>query len=210
MLSGYPIILVNLRNSLSIVVGGGAVAERKVHSLLDAEARVRVIAPTLTDDLGKLVRDGQIEWLSRPFRVGDLAGSFLVIAATDDEESNGQVAREASERGLLVNVVDDPDECNFLAPAVVRRGGLTIAIGTSGQAPALAASLRARLETEFGDEWGPYLDWLARIRGRLAERYPDLDARRQAWGRVLDSQLRALVATHGDDEIEAYIARLLG
>ncbi len=210
MSGGLPITLTGLETKLCIVVGGGAVAERKVESLLAAGARVRVIAPAATDALTTLARDGKIEWLPCVYRDGDLEGAFLVVAATDDAEVNHAVARQATTRGLLVNVVDDPAWCNFTAPAVVRRGDLTIAISTGGDAPALAGHLRAELEWQFGDEWSAYIEWLARLRGRIAARYPEIDARRQAWARVLDSDLRMYVATRGDQEIEARIAELLG
>ena len=210
MSGGLPITLTGLETKLCIVVGGGAVAERKVESLLDASARVRVIAPAATDALAALARGGKIEWLPSAYRDGDLEGAFLVIAATDDAPVNRAVAQEATARGILVNVVDDPAWCNFTAPAVVRRGDLTIAISTGGDVPALAGHLRGELERQFGDEWDAYVEWLARLRGRIAARYPELEARRQAWARVLDSDLRIYVATRGDQEIEARIAELLG
>ncbi len=209
MSGGLPVTLTGLETKHCLVVGGGGVAERKVHALLDADAQVRVIAPTVTGELANMARGGKIEWLPRAYRSGDLAQAVLVIAATNDAEINHAVAREAIERGLLVNVVDDPAWCNFTAPAVVRRGDLTIAVSTGGDVPALAGHLRAQLERQFGDEWGAYIEWLTRLRGRIAARYPEIDARRQAWARVLDSDLRTHIAAHGDAEIEARIAELL-
>ena len=209
MNGGLPITLTHLATQLSLVVGGGAVAERKVRALLDANARVRVIAPTLTDELADLARGGKIEWLPRAYRSGDLADTFLVIAATDEPQVNRAVAQEAQARGALVNVVDDPDYSNFIAPAVVRRGDLTIAISTGGDVPALAGHLRAQLEQEFGDEWSAYVEWLARIRPQIAARFPGLEARRQVWKRVLNSDLREWIAARGDEEIQARILQIL-
>ena len=209
MRSGLPITLTHLDTKLSLVVGGGAIAERKVCALLDAGAHVRVIAPTLTDDLADLARGGKIEWVPRAYGSGDLAGAFLVIAATDDAQVNHDVARQAQERNLMVNVVDDPDYCSFFAPAVVRRGDLTIAVGTGGDVPALAGHLRAQLERQFGDEWGAYVDWLTRMRVRIAARYPDVTARREAWARVLDSDLREFIATHSEMEFESRVEEML-
>ncbi len=209
MNGGLPVTLTHLTSRLSLVIGGGEIAERKVHALLDANARVRVLAPTVTDELSDLARGGKIEWLPRAFHSGDLAEAFLVIAATDDAQVNRDIAREAQARGQLVNVVDGPDYCNFFAPAVVRRGGLTIAIGTGGDVPALAAYLRAQFEQQFGNEWGEYVEWLARIRGRIAARYPDLTARRHAWTRVFDSDLCEFIVAHSGTEIEKRISEIL-
>ena len=209
MNGGLPITLTHLAARLALVVGGGAIAERKVHALLDAGARVRVIAPTVTDELGDLARSGEIEWLPRAYRSCDFADSFLVIAATDHSTVNLDIAQEAQARDLLVNVVDDPDHCNFTAPAVVRRGDLTIAISTGGDVPALAAHLRAQLEQQFGDEWGAYVEWLARMRAQIAARYPDMASRRRAWTRVLDSDLRERIAAQSKVEIEKRVSEIL-
>jgi precorrin-2 dehydrogenase/sirohydrochlorin ferrochelatase len=206
---GLPVTLVNLTHSLCLVVGGGEIAERKVHALLDADARVRVIAPVVTDELADLARGGKIEWLARAYRSGDLADAFLVIAATDDPPINRAIAQDARAKGLLINIVDDPDYGNFIAPAVVRRGDLAIAISTGGDVPALAGHLRAQLEQQFGTEWGAYVEWLARMRPQIAARHPEMAARRQAWARVLDSDLRAFIAAHGDEEIQARILQIL-
>ena len=209
MSGGLPITLTHLAARLSLVVGGGEIAERRARALLDAGARVRVIAPSGTDGLAALAHGGKIDWLARPYRSGDLAGAFLVIAATDDAQVNRAVAQEARARDQLVNVVDDPDYCDLIAPAVVRRGNLTIAISTGGDVPALAGHLRAQLEQQFGDEWNAYVEWLARIRGRIAERYPEMTARRQAWTRVLDSDLRGFIVAHSEMEIETRISEIL-
>lgn len=209
MNGSLPITLTHLATRLSLVIGGGEIAERKVHALLDAEARVRVMAPMVTDGLADLARDGKIEWLPRRYRSGDLAGAFLVIAATDDPLVNRAIAQEAQAHNQLVNVVDEPDDCNFFAPAVVRRGDLTIAVSTGGDVPALAGHLRAQLEQQFGNEWGAYVEWLARIRPLVATRYPEMEARLQAWKRLLDSDLLGFIATQGDEKINARILQIL-
>jgi uroporphyrin-III C-methyltransferase / precorrin-2 dehydrogenase / sirohydrochlorin ferrochelatase len=195
--SGLPVTLIKLDARLCIVVGGGAVAERKARALLAAAARVRVVAPTLTDGLSELAQTGAIEWLARAYCAGDLATTFLVIAATDDAQVNHAVAREANERGCLINVVDDPAYCNFITPAVVRRGDLTIAVCSGGEAPALAGHLRAQLEQQFGPEWAEYVARLAQVRQHIAARYPDVNLRRQVWQRLLEADLERLLT--GDE-----------
>ncbi|MBI4790204.1 MAG: bifunctional precorrin-2 dehydrogenase/sirohydrochlorin ferrochelatase [Chloroflexi bacterium] len=208
MNKGLPITLAHLDRKLCVVVGGGEVAERKVRALLETVAKVRIIAPHLTDGLSTRAQSGEIEWYPRAYGPGDL-DAFLVITATDDTGTNAAIAREATARGCLLNVVDDATLCNFIAPAIVRRGDLTIAISTGGDVPALAAHLRAQLEAQFGDEWGAYGAFLAQLRPQIAARYPDLDARRAAWARVLDSDLRAYIDTRDESEIAARVEELL-
>ncbi len=207
--NGLPITLTHLNTRLCIVVGGGEVAERKVGALLDAHARVRVIAPTLTERLAGFAASGQLEWVARDYCSGDFENAFLVIAATNNRSVNRSVAQDAADRHILVNAVDDPDCSSFISPAVVRRGELTIAICTAGTVPALSGHLRVQLEQEFGHEWEGYMQWLVRLRGLLATRYPDIPARRAAWARVLASDLHSYTRSHMDDEIQTYITQLL-
>ncbi len=197
MPSGFPILLTRLETRLALVVGGGAVAARKVEALRTARAQVRVIAPEAISSLAELAARREIEWLTRAYQPGDLKDAFLVIAATDNAEVNHAAAREAMERGCLVNVVDDPAYCNFYFPAVVHRGDLTIAISTGGDVPALSGYLRARLEDEFGPEWEDYLALLSELRGELVALYPDIDVRRRVWRRILEADLVSKLTTDG-------------
>lgn len=162
----YP-ILVTVDDRLAIVVGGGPVAERKARSLLEAGARVRVIAPEVTEDLEELARQGQVQLARRPWRPGDLGAAFLAVAATGDPATNRRVAMEAEDLGVLVNVVDAPELGSFTSPAVLRRGDLMLAVATSGRAPGLAGAVRRRLERAFGPEWGLLVEILAAVREQL-------------------------------------------
>jgi len=162
-MSYYPIVL-KVDGRPCLVVGGGAVAERKAVSLLEAGALVRVVAPRFTPRLQTMGREGALELVHREYEGNDLNSVALVISAASRREVNARVAREAEERGLLVNVVDSPRECSFIVPSVVRRGGLILAISTSGLSPALARHLREELEQEFGEEFGPLLELLAELR----------------------------------------------
>jgi precorrin-2 dehydrogenase/sirohydrochlorin ferrochelatase len=156
----YPAFL-DLRGKKAVVVGGGSIAERKTFSLVQAGAEITVVSPSLTKKLEKAKSDGRISHVSRGYRGGDLRDSFLVIAATDSEEVNSRVARDAP---ALVNVVDVPSECNFIAPAVVRRGPLTVAISTGGASPAMAKTLRKELEKVYGQEFAGFLRFARRVR----------------------------------------------
>ncbi len=208
MAHGLPVVLTRLEEKLCIVVGGGEVAERKAQALLEAGARPRVIAPRLTDNLRDWACAGRVEWIDRFYADSDLLGAFLVVAATDDSETNRIIANAAVRRCVLVNVVDDPEMGSFIAPAVVRRGDLTIAIGTGGMAPALAGHLRAQLEQSFGPEWERYLGLLELLRPQLAARYPNLQDRRKAWARVLDSELLQLLRNGDEKGLAAAVERI--
>jgi precorrin-2 dehydrogenase/sirohydrochlorin ferrochelatase len=141
MASPYPIFL-NLAGRPCLVVGGGRVAARKVEGLLAAGAEVTVVAPRLVAALREAADRGEVAWRRRPFEPKDLEGIDLGFVATSDPRANRMAAEEARVRGVWLNVADDPTGCDFLVPAVVRRGGAQIAVSTGGASPALAAWLR--------------------------------------------------------------------
>jgi precorrin-2 dehydrogenase/sirohydrochlorin ferrochelatase len=175
------------------VVGGGEVAQRKVESLMEASAdRVVVISPRLTHKLKALLQAKRIEHHPRGYQQGDLEGAFVVIAATDDPDVNREVWQEAQERHLLVNVVDDPQHCNFFVPSVVRRGDLTISICTGGQDPALSARLRQELEPRFGREYAAFLEMAGALRDRVGRELSGR-ARFRFWNALADSEVLALL-----------------
>jgi precorrin-2 dehydrogenase/sirohydrochlorin ferrochelatase len=162
----YPVFAV-IENRPCLVVGGGAVGERKVQDLLVAGARVTVISRNLTPGLADLAFRGKISFLSENFNDTHVEGMALVMAATDDPEVNARVSAAARNRAVWVNVADDPEHCTFIVPAQVKRGDLTLAISTNGASPALARKVREELQEHFGPEYGPYLDLLRRVRTRL-------------------------------------------
>ena len=140
-----------------VVVGAGPVGESKIAGLLDAAATVRVVAPEATPQVQSWATAGQIEWLARPCEPADLDEMFLVVAATSSPELHEQIFAEARRRGVLCNVVDVPELCDFYYPAVAQRGALQIAVSTAGQSPALAQRLRKELEELFGPEYEAWL-----------------------------------------------------
>jgi precorrin-2 dehydrogenase / sirohydrochlorin ferrochelatase len=162
----FPAFL-KLAGRRCLVVGAGPVAEEKIEGLLRAEADVRVVAPEATRRIRELARRKKIRWDERAFRASDLSGAFLIVAATSSPSLHAQVYRQAKRRGVLCNVVDDPEHCDFYYGSVVRRGMLQIAISTGGLSPALAQRLRKKLEEEFGAEYEEWLKELGKIRKRL-------------------------------------------
>src|SRR5712671_4827722 len=148
----FPMFL-KLSDRPCLVVGAGTVAESKIASLLEAGGRVRVVAPEATPQVRSWAQSNSIEWRQRSFHPDDLEGMFLVVAATSSTQLQEQIFEEATQRGVLCNIVDVPPLCDFYYPAVVQRGALQIAISTAGQSPALAQRLRKQLEEQFGPEY---------------------------------------------------------
>lgn len=175
-----------------VVVGAGRVAERKTETLISYGAQVTVIGPEATSRIQDLAASGQITWHDRPYRKGDLRGTWLVIASTDRDEINRLVVEEAKELGLLFNVVDDPENCNFIVPAVVRRGKLQIAVSTSGASPALAKRIRQRLEETFTEEYGCLVDVLGELRPLVLKKIQDPQLRKEFFESLIDSDLLTL------------------
>lgn len=185
--ASYPVNLV-LDGRACLVVGGGSVAARKVEGLRACGARVHVVAPRVCDEIRQWP-DVTVE--QRPYRPGDLAGYWLVVAATDDPRVNAAVYGEGERSHVWVNGADDPEHCSFTLPSVLRRGALVVSVSTSGRSPALSSWLRRRLESEIGPEYEVLLELLSSERevlqaeGRSTER---LD-----WAKALDSDLLGLI-----------------
>ena len=148
----YPAFL-NIKGKQCVVFGGGVVAEGKIAKLRDAGAKITVISPRVTADILAAVQQGHLDWQAREYRTGDLQGAFLGIATTNVRSVNQSISEEAEELGVLLNVVDEPAQCSFIAPSIVTRGPVTVAISTSGASPALARKLREELTAS------PVLGW---------------------------------------------------
>jgi siroheme synthase-like protein len=206
----YPVYLVGLKHKHAIVVGGGSVAARKVNDLLEADAHVTVISPTLTAELRALDEAGFINVIARPYREGDLRQAFLAIAATNDPDVNRRVWQEAEQCGCLLNSVDDPAHCHFIVPAVVRRKDVVITVSTGGTSPALARRLRERLEMLVGPEYGELAALLAELRPEIQSRYKDEKGRKQAAFRLVDSDLIRILKEEGIKRARERAWKLLG
>jgi siroheme synthase-like protein len=204
----YPIFL-DLRERLAVVVGSGAEASRRVPPLLASGARVRLVAATPSPGVVELGRDARVELRARGFRRRDLRGASLAIC---EREAPGVevVWHEAQRRRVPLNVIDDPARCSFIAPAVVRRGDLVVAISTAGCAPALAVRLREELERRLGEGHARFLALARRLRRPLAARVPDFAARRALWYRLVDSPLIPLLARGRTARAEALVLEIAG
>ena len=188
-----------------VVVGGGAVAERKAAALAEAGGQVTVISPRLTPALREWFRGGRVTALERPYQEGDLTGAFVVVCATDDRQVNRRAAEEASAAGALVNVADAPELSDFTVPAHVARGDLLITVSTGGHSPALARRLREELEARYGPEYGQYLELLDEVRRSLKERLGSSGEREAFWRGAMDQQTLALLREGRRHEAEERI-----
>lgn len=197
-MKAYPICLVGLDRRRTVVVGGGKVAERKVVGLLEAGAQVTVIGPTQTARLRTWSEKGAIALLDRPYRQGDLSGAFLVIAATDDPQVNQAVCREAQALGCLVNSVEKPERSDYIVPAVIRRGDITVSISTGGASPALARHLRQRIEQALGPEYAALAALLADLRPFLVEHFAGAEERSAAVERLLSLGILEVLRDAGE------------
>lgn len=195
--SYYPIFL-GISGKRCVVVGGGEVALRKVRALLEHEAEVEVISPDLCLELAQMVEKKIIQVLPRSYNDGDLEGIFIAIAATDDGKINRKVAEEAKKRGVLVNVVDDPEQSAFIAPSYLRRGALTIAVSTAGKSPALARKIRTRLEKVFGAEYASLALVICEIRSELKEQ--GIKVNGDTWQEAIDLDALARMLRAGQSE----------
>lgn len=205
----YPVNL-DIANKRCVIVGGGDVSLRKVESLLSSGAKVTVISPELNDGLKELLKNGEIAHVQRIFQAGDTQGASLVIGATDDERVNESVFREASESGTLVNIVDDPQKCNFTVPSTIIRGDLTITISTGGKSPALAKRIRQELENNFGPEYETFLDLMGAIREQILKRSKDSNTNKEIFERLIYSDILQLIRDGHFEKVEKQVEELVG
>lgn len=206
----YPIYLTRLHEKKTVLIGGNHEAERKASELLEREAKLTIISPEVTFSMKKWSDEGSINWISRNYKEGDLAGAFLVIVAEFEGDLNKRVYREAEELGILVNVMDDIPHANFSFGSIVKRGPLTISISTSGAAPTLAVRLRQRFEEEFGQEYESFLTIMQKLRAPMSRHYPDFEQRRNLWYQLIDSDALNLFRENRIDEGIERIRQILG
>jgi siroheme synthase-like protein len=195
MTSYYP-LFVNITGRNCIVVGGGDVAERKVNSLLEHGASVTVISSQINDGLAHLAKEGKIEVSARDYQYGDLQSAFIAVAATDETDINHNVASEGNQRGILINVVDDPEHSDFIVPSLIRRGDISIAISTSGKSPALSKKLRTILEDNFTQEYASLVQLISEVRQELKRNGVQIDA--DHWQECLDPELLLDMLKNGE------------
>lgn len=181
-------------------------AERKVRSLLECDARVRVVSPEITTGLKILAGEGRIFYRQGYYLSSDLEGIFLVIGSTDQEPVNRQVAEDCASCNIIVNIVDDPAKGNFFVPAVVRRGSLTIAVSTDGKSPMLARKIREELEKSYGPQYAEFLDMLGELREAIIKNVADNEMKREILEKLVDDMVLGLLK---EDKMDMVKERIL-
>ncbi len=205
----YPVHL-DIQNRKCLVVGAGSVGTRKVKTLLKCGAKVTVISPNVSAQLKELAATGAITLHQRSYRSADLDGVFLVIGATDDAPLNRQISSDAERRNTLCNIADRPQDCNFILPAIINRGDLTISISTSGKSPALAKTLRKRLEEQFGDEYAVFLQLMGAIRKKLLSQAHEPEVHKQLFEQLISRGLIEMIRENKSADIDLLLYKVLG
>lgn len=205
---GAAVLPVNLKlaGRKCAVIGGGSVALRRVKTLLEAGAQVRVIAPEIDSELLKLTREENVEWIAEPFTASLVFGMFLVVCATNDEAANRSAAWASKATGALVNMVAPPMELSDLTlPAKTERDGLLLTVSTNGASPELSRRIRQSMEADILEVYGPWLERLTPIRKEMRKKLEGHAQRQAFWREALNSEVMALVKEKKYDEAEALV-----
>ncbi len=204
----YPVYL-DLREKKCLVVGGGAVAERKVDTLLKCRAVVTVVSPVVTSYLKELEGIGYIKWVREPYHLRYLENATLVIGSTGNEMVNRQVAQDCFERNIMVNIVDVPELCSFFVPSLVSRGPLSIAVSTEGKSPAFARRLREELEEIYTEEHGKFVSYLGELRSHIQEEVSDPQKRKDLFTKLANEEFFRLFQNLPIEVLEEAVATII-
>ena len=202
----YFPFLIDIKRKLCVIAGGGAVAYRKAEIMLGFGAKVKVVAPDISDSMKLLVENGkEIMIQQRNFQINDLRNADFVIAATDDERVNSYISQKCRERDILVNVVDVKEECSFIFPAVIKKDDLLISISSGGNSPAAAAFLKDKIEDRIPDYYGKVVTMLGRYRRDIKETVLDAQDRKELYYELLE-----YAAEHNGELAECCIKAMIG
>jgi len=195
-------VYINIRGQRCLVVGGGEIAARKASLLAKAGGKIDVVAEEVSSGVSAVVAscDGQV--FKRRYQTSDLDGAIIVIAATNDEQVNRQVSEEAKERSLPVNVVDNPELCSFILPAIIDRSPVVIAVSSGGQSPVLARLIRAKLETTIPASYGRLAKLVGAVRDKVKARFDTINQRREFWEQTLTGPIAEYVFAGKEEEAQ--------
>lgn len=207
-MSYYPIFL-ELEGKTVLVVGGGNVALRKVETLLEYGAEVNIVSKGLNSQLRGLVESGKIRQVGKEFVDKHLNSIFLAIAATDDPELNHKISESARKRGIMINAVDQPADCDFIVPSVVKRGDLSVAVSTSGKSPALAKSIRKQLEEQFGKEYESFLILMGRLRKEILSLGLAQEKNSRFFNAIVNSNILEAIAEDRWEEVAEILEKIV-
>ncbi len=207
-MSFYP-VFVQLEGKKVVVVGGGNVAYRKVLALMECGAAIHLAGRELTPDLKQMVDNDDIHFLGQEFKDEYLHNAFMIIAATDDKDLNHHISTCAREKRVLVNAVDQPPDCDFIVPSILKRGDLQIAISTSGKSPALARRIRKSLEAQFGQEYETFLAMMGRLRKEILSLGLPQKENSRIFQKIVDSDLLENVSDGFSLRMDEYLKNIL-
>ncbi len=207
-MSKYPIFL-NLSGRRVVVIGGGMVALRKVEALLEAEARVVVAAEHIDESLVSVCKNAGGELIESEYSRDYLSGAALAIAATNNHELNKRIYKDCQALGILCNVVDEPELCDFFVPAIVKRGDLQIAISTNGRCPAYAALLRKKIEENFTDKHGEFLIELDVLRKYIIANISDTAKRKALLKKLVEDKSFEYFVQNGSAQWRAFAEKII-
>jgi siroheme synthase-like protein len=204
----YPVFL-DLKEKSCVIIGGGQVAERKIKALRECRAKVTLVSPKVTQGIEEMAGRDELEWIPREYVEGDLQGVFLAIAATDRQEVNKAIADEADRERVILNVVDNAPLCTFIAPSVLKRGEVTMAISTGGASPALARKLRESLEHSEVLGYASLAGILSSARKEIKRQ--GIEVHSDRWQECISTDLVALVeAGKSQDALDMLLSMLVG
>ena len=206
-MSYFPIYL-EMSGRRCLVIGGGAVAERKIAGLIAVGAALTVISPDITETIARWSKEKSVDFIARRYQAGDLADCEIAFVATDEPELSELIFNEGRKLGVWVNAADDPAHCDFILPSVLRRGDLTVAVSTGGTSPALARTIREELELYFTDEYEQLAKLAEEVRVEL--RAQAINAPFEAWRRALSGEARQLLMRGDVARAKSVVLRELG
>ena len=205
----YPLFL-DITNKTCLVVGGGDVAERKVERLLACGAHVVVIAMTLTPALERMKKEGIIDQIHDDYDASYIHDAFLIIGATDRNEVNASISEDAKKAGVMINIVDDPEKCDFILPSLFQQGDLTVAISTGGKSPALAKKMREELEGIYGPEYRTLVNLLGALRGKIKRKGKSSDENKRLFEALVNSDILEHIRKKDSDRLRKTVFDITG
>jgi len=205
----YPVCL-DIKDKKCLMVGGGKVSTRKIISLIDCGAIVTVVSLEFSKKLQRLAENKMVILEKRCYKVSDLKGVFLVFCTADDKELNWQISEDARKLNIFCNVADMPDKGDFILPAVVKQGDLSIAVSTSGKSPALARKLRMELELQFGKEYSKLLCLMGQLREKLLKEEHDPETHKYIFRKLLDSGILEMIKAGKNSDIDLLLRKVTG
>jgi precorrin-2 dehydrogenase/sirohydrochlorin ferrochelatase len=203
----YPLML-DLKNIKCLVIGGGEVAKRKVYSLWECGADITLVSPEIVSGLMELAERKKITYLKRKYQRGETRGFSLVFVATPDPEVSRQVAEEAKTAGIFCNIADAPSLGNFIVPARIQRGDLSICVSTNGKSPLLAKKIRIDLENNFGPEYAKLLELMESERKEALEKIPEGVKRKELFEKLVYSDILRLIKEGQDQEVKKLVENI--